>query len=127
MGTEKPLSASAPPLAVLGRGTDRILPAGPSYTLGRDPGSNIVIPRSRCRGSMRFSSSTRDSWVLEDIGSTNGTFLGAQKVQRITLGGEITVRLGASGRRTRADLLHRGAARGSAPSSRPGPRRGPGG
>ncbi|HEY1324797.1 MAG TPA: ATP-binding cassette domain-containing protein, partial [Streptosporangiaceae bacterium] len=36
----------------------------------------------------------RGSWVLEDTGSTNGTFLGAQKVQKITLDGETTVRLG---------------------------------
>jgi ABC-type multidrug transport system ATPase subunit/ABC-type transport system involved in multi-copper enzyme maturation permease subunit len=36
----------------------------------------------------------RGSWVLEDTGSTNGTFVGSQKVQKIILDGETTVRLG---------------------------------
>ena len=93
MGTEKPLSASAPPLAVLARGTDRILRAGPPYTIGRDPGSDIVVTEGRVSWQHAVLRFDGDSWVLEDIGSTNGTFLGAQKVQRVTLGGEITVRL----------------------------------
>src|SRR6266513_1483245 len=47
MGTEKPLSASAPPLAVRTQGSDRTLPAGPSYTIGRDPQSDIVVNEDR--------------------------------------------------------------------------------
>ena len=94
MGTEKPLPASAPPLAVLARGTDRMLPAGPSYTLGRDPSSDIVIPHIAVSRQHAVLKLAGGSWVLEDTGSTHGTYLGSQKVQKITLAGETTVRLG---------------------------------
>ena len=94
MGTEKPLSASAPPLAVRAQGSDRTLPAGPSYTIGRDPKSDIVVNEDRVSWLHAVIKLDRGSWVLEDTGSTNGTFLGAQKVQKITLDGETTVRLG---------------------------------
>jgi ABC transport system ATP-binding/permease protein len=94
MGTEKPLSASAPPLAVRTQGSDRTLPAGPSYTIGRDPKSDIVVDEDRVSWQHAVLRLDRGSWVLEDTGSTNGTFLGSQKVQKITLDGETTVRLG---------------------------------
>src|SRR5215471_9885098 len=94
MGTEKPLAASARPLAVRSEGSDRTLPAGPSYTIGRDPKSDIVVNEDRVSWQHAVLKLDRGSWVLEDTGSTNGTFLGAQKVQKITLDGETTVRLG---------------------------------
>jgi ABC transport system ATP-binding/permease protein len=94
MGTEKPLSASAPPLAVRAQGSDRTLPAGPSYTIGRDPRSDIVVNEDRVSWQHVVLKLDRGSWVLEDTGSTNGTYLGSQKVQKINLDGETTVRLG---------------------------------
>jgi ABC-type multidrug transport system ATPase subunit/predicted component of type VI protein secretion system len=94
MGTEKPLSASAPPLAVRAQGSDRTLPAGPSYTIGRDPKSDIVVNEDRVSWQHAVLKLDRGSWVLEDTGSTNGTFVGTQKVQKITLDGETAVRLG---------------------------------
>src|SRR5262252_9315040 len=94
MGTEKPLAASARPLAVRSQGSDRTLPAGPSYTIGRDPKSDIVVDEDRVSWQHAVLKLDRGSWVLEDTGSTNGTFLGSQKVQKITLDGETTVRLG---------------------------------
>jgi ABC transport system ATP-binding/permease protein len=94
MGTEKPLSASAPPLAVRAQGSDRTLPAGPSYTIGRDPKSDIVVNEDRVSWQHAVLKLDRGSWVLEDTGSTNGTFVGSQKVQKIILDGETTVRLG---------------------------------
>ncbi|HSS91701.1 MAG TPA: FHA domain-containing protein [Streptosporangiaceae bacterium] len=94
MGTEKPLSASAPPLAVRAQGSDRTLPAGPSYTIGRDPKSDIVVDEDRVSWQHAVLKLDSGSWVLEDTGSTNGTFVGSQKVQKIILDGETTVRLG---------------------------------
>ena len=35
-----------------------------------------------------------DAWVIEDLGSTNGTFLGAQRLDRIDIREECVVRLG---------------------------------
>ena len=94
MGTEKPLSASAPPLAVRTQGSDRTLPAGPSYTIGRDPKSDILVNEDRVSWQHAVLKLDRGSWVLEDTGSTNGTYVGSQKVSRITLDGETIVRLG---------------------------------
>jgi len=94
MGTEKPLSASAPPLAVRTQGSDRTLPAGPSYTIGRDPKADIVVDEDRVSWQHAVLKLDSGSWVLEDTGSTNGTYLGSQKVNRITVDGETTVRLG---------------------------------
>jgi len=94
MGTEKPLSASAPPLAVRTQGSDRTLPAGPSYTIGRDPKADIVVDEDRVSWQHAVLKLDRGSWVLEDTGSTNGTYVGSQKVNRITVDGETTVRLG---------------------------------
>src|SRR5215831_16653494 len=94
MGTEKPLSASAPPLAVRAQGSDRTLPAGPSYTIGRDPKSDIVVNEDRVSWQHAVLKLDRGSWVLEDTGSTNGTYVASQKVQKVSLDGETTVRLG---------------------------------
>ena len=77
MGTEQPLSASAPPLAVRAQGSDRTLPAGPSYTIGRDPKSDIVVNEDRVSWQHAVLKLDRGSWVLEDTGSTNGTFVGS--------------------------------------------------
>jgi len=42
-------------------------------------------------GEMRAEA---DGWVIEDLGSTNGTFLGAQRLDRIEIREECVVRLG---------------------------------
>ncbi|HMI24287.1 MAG TPA: FHA domain-containing protein, partial [Streptosporangiaceae bacterium] len=42
-------------------------------------------------GEMRAEA---DAWVIEDFGSTNGTFLGAQRLDRIDIREECVVRLG---------------------------------
>src|SRR5215475_5406177 len=95
MGTEPPISAGvAPPLAVRAEGSDRTLPAGPSYTIGRDPASDIVINEDRVSWRHAVLKLDDDSWVLEDTGSTNGTYVGSRRVNRIALDGETTIRLG---------------------------------
>src|SRR5207237_725594 len=60
----------------------------------RDPKSDIVMTDSRVswqHGEMRAEA---DGWVIEDLGSTNGTFLGAQRLDRIEIRAECVVRLG---------------------------------
>src|SRR5437667_9403135 len=95
MGTEQPISASAaPPLDVRAQGSDRTLPAGPSYTIGRDPQSDIVINEDRVSWQHAVLKHDGGSWVLEDTGSTNGTYVGSSRVTRVVLDGETTIRLG---------------------------------
>src|SRR5215470_6082816 len=95
MGTEQPDSASAaPPLAVRAQGSDRTLSAGPSYTIGRDPASDIVINEDRVSWQHAVLRLDSGSWVIEDTGSTNGTYVGPERVTRFALDGETTIRLG---------------------------------
>ena len=68
--------------------------AGTTYSIGRDPKSDIVMTDSRVswrHGVLRVDG---EQWVFEDIGSTNGTFLGSQRLGRIDIGAECVVRLG---------------------------------
>src|SRR5689334_20679104 len=90
-----PASPSAPPdLEVRTRRSVHQLTAGTTYQIGRDPKSDIVMTDSRVswrHGEMRAEA---DGWVIEDLGSTNGTFLGAQRLDRIDIREECVVRLG---------------------------------
>ena len=68
--------------------------AGTIYHIGRDPKSNIVMTDSRVSWQHGVLRVDGDTWIIEDLGSTNGTFLGLQRLDRIEIGGECVVRLG---------------------------------
>ena len=95
MATEQPVSATtAPPLAVRTEGSDRTLQAGSAYTIGRDPQSDIVVSDDRVSWQHAVLRDADGSWVLEDSGSTNGAYLGSERVNRVALHGERTIRFG---------------------------------
>ena len=94
MTIEREISSNAPALVVRTQGSDRSLEAGPSYTIGRNPESDIVVDEARVswrHAVLRLEGAT---WLLEDAGSTNGTFLGAQRVQRVEITQDCVLRLG---------------------------------
>jgi ABC transport system ATP-binding/permease protein len=95
MALEPPLSAeAAPALQVRTQGASRSLPAGRSYAIGRDPQADLVLADTRVswrHALLRFDGSC---WLLEDGGSTNGTFFGAERVQRFPISGPCAIRLG---------------------------------
>src|SRR5580700_11513887 len=97
---EAPASAApaggpaAPALVVRTRSSERTLHGGSSYRIGRDPKSDIVMADSRVswrHGVLRVEG---DGWLLEDVGSTNGTFVGLQRIERIPIAADCVVRLG---------------------------------
>jgi len=90
----KSLSGGAAPLLVRTQGSDRSLPAGPSYLIGRDPECDIVIADIRVSWQHAVLRLENGGWVLADNGSTNGTYAGGQRVDRIVIDGECQVRLG---------------------------------
>jgi ABC transport system ATP-binding/permease protein len=94
-GLAEAATPPAPPdLEVRTRRSVHQLTAGTTYLIGRDPKSDIVMTDSRVswrHGEMRAEA---DGWVIEDLGSTNGTFLGAQRLDRIEIREECVVRLG---------------------------------
>jgi len=85
---------SAPPLLVRTQGPDRSLPAGPSYLIGRDPECDIVIADTRVSWHHAVLRLENGRWVLADNGSTNGTYAGGRRVDRIEIDGECQARLG---------------------------------
>ena len=86
--------SALPDLVVRTRRSDHQLQGGATYRIGRDPKSDIVMTDSRVswrHGVLRMDG---DAWILEDLGSTNGTFLGLQRLDRIEISGDCVVRLG---------------------------------
>jgi hypothetical protein len=94
MTIEREISSNTPALVVRTQGSDRSLEAGPSYSIGRNPESDIVIDEARVswrHAVLRLEGAT---WLLEDVGSTNGTFVDAQRVQRVEITNDCVLRLG---------------------------------
>jgi ABC-type multidrug transport system ATPase subunit len=95
MTVERDLSpGAAPALVVRAAGTDRTLQAGPRYRVGRDPQSDVVVNEPRVSWQHAILRLENDQWLLEDSGSTNGTWAGPQRVHRVEITGPCQVRLG---------------------------------
>jgi len=90
----KSLSGGSRPLLVRTQGSDRSLPAGPSYVIGRDPECDIAIADIRVSWHHAVLRLENGRWVLADNGSTNGTYAAGQRVERIQIDAECQVRLG---------------------------------
>jgi len=75
-------------------GSDRLLDSASSYRIGRDPQSDIVVSDPRVSWHHAVLQHQDGGWVLEDPGSTNGTFVNGERVQRVTISGECQARLG---------------------------------
>jgi ABC transport system ATP-binding/permease protein len=95
MTVERAVSAgAAPALVVRVQGSNRTLRAGPSYRLGRDPQSDLVVDEPRVSWLHAILRLEHDQWLLEDVGSTNGTFVGPRRVRRVDITGACQLRLG---------------------------------
>src|SRR4051812_12248861 len=81
-------------LVVESNGVSVALDPRRSYTVGRDPGADIVVAVegvSRSHAVLRFEG---DEWVLEDAGSANGTYDDGRRIQRTAVSPGTEVRLG---------------------------------
>ncbi|MDT9691633.1 FHA domain-containing protein [Streptomyces sp. P9(2023)] len=65
-----------------------------SYTLGRDPQGDLVIDDARVSWRHATISWGGRSWVIEDHGSTNGTFVQGQRIHQMEIGPGSAVNLG---------------------------------
>ncbi|MGW7205110.1 FHA domain-containing protein [Streptomyces sp. NPDC054837] len=70
------------------------LDASRPYTLGRDPQGDIVLDDARVSWRHATISWSGRSWVIEDHGSTNGTFVQGQRIHQLELGPGSAVHLG---------------------------------
>src|SRR6266700_5585595 len=87
-------SPAGPELLVRTPDAERSLSAGRNYYIGRDPQSDIVVNDSRVSWRHAVLRQDGNTWLLEDVGSTNGTFQGRDRVQRVAIAGSCAVRLG---------------------------------
>ncbi|WP_055599870.1 ABC transporter ATP-binding protein/permease [Streptomyces aureus] len=80
-----------------------------SYTLGRDPQGDLVIDDARVSWRHATISWGGRSWVIEDHGSTNGTFLQGQRIHQVEIGPGSAVHLGNATDGPRLNLAAAGA------------------
>ncbi|KPI30490.1 FHA domain-containing protein [Streptomyces sp. NPDC054950] len=64
------------------------------YTLGRDPQGDIVLDDARVSWRHATVSFNGRSWVVEDHGSTNGTFAQGQRIHQLEIGPGSALHLG---------------------------------
>jgi ABC transport system ATP-binding/permease protein len=89
-----PNGRTAPALVVRTRRAAHTLHGGTTYRIGRDPGSDIAMSDSRVSWKHGVLRVDGDRWVLEDLASTNGTFIGPERVDRVAIETDCVVRLG---------------------------------
>ncbi|MDT0344887.1 FHA domain-containing protein [Streptomyces litchfieldiae] len=65
-----------------------------AYSLGRDPQGDLVLQDARVSWRHATVRWNGQSWVVEDLGSTNGTYVQGQRVQQAPLGPGAVVTLG---------------------------------
>ncbi|MEV7423998.1 FHA domain-containing protein [Streptomyces sp. NPDC091212] len=80
-----------------------------SYTLGRDPQGDLVIDDARVSWRHATISWAGRGWVIEDHGSTNGTYVEGRRVQRLEIGAGSSVHLGNATDGPRVSLTGGGA------------------
>jgi ABC transport system ATP-binding/permease protein len=85
---------AAPPLLVRTRHSEHRLDSGTEYRIGRDQAADIVLTDSRVSWRHAILRTDGHSWVLEDLGSTNGIFVGAERTGRVDIRANCVVRLG---------------------------------
>jgi ABC-type multidrug transport system ATPase subunit/pSer/pThr/pTyr-binding forkhead associated (FHA) protein len=83
-----------PELVLESNGRTWTLDPSTSYTLGRDPQGDIVFDDARVSWRHATIAFNGRSWVIEDHGSTNGTYAQGQRVHQIDIGPGTTLHLG---------------------------------
>ena len=85
------------PLVIEGKASRISVPTGETATIGRDPDCTLQVDSglvSRRHAQIRHH---EGRWWLEDADSTNGVFVGGERVTRLAIDGPCTVALGPNG------------------------------
>jgi len=81
-------------LRIHGAGVDRVLQAGATYRIGRDPQADVVVSDARVSWHHATVEQQGTGWLMQDASSTNGTFVDQQRIRQVAITGTCTVRLG---------------------------------
>ena len=86
----------APQLLVHTAGATRLLPDGDrvSYTVGRDGNADFALADPRVSWEHALLRADGTLWVLEDLGSRNGTYAASARVTRLEITGPSEVHFG---------------------------------
>jgi len=87
-------SHAAPALLVRTVRNTHRLDSGREYRIGRDDASDIPLSDARASWAHAVIRAEGPVWVLEDVGSRNGTFLGAERITRLEITGPCVVHFG---------------------------------
>ncbi|MFB6554207.1 FHA domain-containing protein [Streptomyces sp. NPDC056405] len=107
-----------PELVLESNGQTWTLDPSRSYALGRDPQGELVFDDARVSWRHATISFNGRSWVVEDHGSTNGTFVHGQRIQQVELGAGTVLNLGNATDGPRVNLTGAQAAVGT-PQAQP--------
>ncbi|MFF9813053.1 FHA domain-containing protein [Streptomyces sp. NPDC014006] len=99
-----------PELVLESNGRTWTLDPSRAYTLGRDPQGDIVFDDARVSWRHATVSFDGRSWVIEDHGSTNGTFVQGQRIHHLELAPGTSVNLGNASDGPLLNLTGTGAA-----------------
>ncbi|MFD7703871.1 FHA domain-containing protein [Streptomyces caelestis] len=111
-----------PELVLESNGRTWTLDPSRSYTLGRDPQGDVVLDDARVSWRHATISFNGRGWVVEDHGSTNGTFVQGQRIHHLELGSGTVLNLGNATDGPRVTLSGAGAdavAPAAAPQAQP--------
>jgi ABC-type multidrug transport system ATPase subunit len=81
-------------------GESVVLEPDKTYVLGRDQSSDIHIASDRISRSHLQFAFEKPHWILQDLGSSNGTFLESKKIERVEVSKAVSVDLGGIGNLT---------------------------
>lgn len=100
MGSAAPQAGGEKLVAIAGphTGTSFRLEQGVPLVMGRDPANAIALPLDT-KASRAHAQVLRDAggnWIVEDNGSTNGTFVNGQRITRQALAAGDTILIGAT-------------------------------
>ena len=70
-----------------------------SFHIGRDPGNDVVVGDPRVSLRHAEVSLSEGQWFIQDLESSNGTFLDGERIERCPLAGAKQIRLGFDGPR----------------------------
>jgi ABC transport system ATP-binding/permease protein len=90
--TEK--ARAVPKLQARTRRSGHTLHAGTEYRIGRDPDAGIFLDDPRVSWRHAILRAENGVWILEDSGSTNGTFRDSERITRLPILTPILIRPG---------------------------------